>query len=150
MKSPVPIDALPGAEVCFPEPKRSIHLSRVREPSVRLSMSTKPVPPAAVPPRVTGKIIDTVAKISVDATRPLPLVCALYAVENSEGMWLCAYYGANRSVFDYLPQKDREIDEATLGITFLHKRFIPKDQYQPVHWEQFKKEQFMTYGAHGG
>jgi hypothetical protein len=113
-------------------------------------MSTKPVLPAALPQRVTGKIIDTVAKISVDATRPLPLACVLYAVENSEGVWLCAYYGANRSVFDYLPQKDREIDEATLGIAFLHKRFIPKDQYQPAQWEEFKKEQFMAYGAHGG
>ena len=113
-------------------------------------MVSTPASPTAAAPRVAGKIIDTVVKVSVDATRPLPLVCALYAVENSEGVWLAAYYGANRSVFDYLPQKDREIDEATLGIAFLHKRFIPKDKYQPAQWEEFKKEQFMTYGAHGG
>jgi hypothetical protein len=104
--------------------------------------------PTATAPRVAGKIIDTVVKVSVDATRPLPLVCALYAVENSEGVWLCAYYGANRSVFDYLPQKDAVVDEAQLGIAFLHKVFIPKDQYQPALWEQFKKERFMVYGAH--
>jgi hypothetical protein len=101
----------------------------------------------AAAPRVTGKIIDTVVKVSVDATRPLPLACALYAVENSEGVWLCAYYGANRSVFDYLPQKDAEVDEAQLGIAFLHKVFIPKDQYQPADWEKFKKERFMVYGS---
>ncbi len=35
-----------------------------------------------------------------------------------------------------------------LGIAFLHKVFIPKDQYQPALWEQFKKERFMVYGAH--
>jgi hypothetical protein len=103
--------------------------------------------PAAAAPRVAGKIIDTVVKVSVDATRPLPLVCALYAVENSAGVWLCAYYGANRSVFDYLPQKDAEVDEAKLGIAFLHKVFIPQDQYQPADWEKFKKERFMAYGA---
>jgi hypothetical protein len=97
--------------------------------------------------RVNGKIIDMVAKVSVDATRPLPLVCALYAVENSEGVWLCAYYGANRSVFDYLPQKGAEIDEAKLGIAFLHKVFIPRDQYQSADWEKFKKERFMVYGV---
>lgn len=112
-------------------------------------MATTPASPTAAAPRVTGKIIDMVTKVSVDATRPLPLVCALYAVENSQGVWLCAYYGANRSVFDYLPQKDAEIDEPQLGIAFLHKVFIPKDQYQPARWEQFKKEQFMAYGAHG-
>jgi len=112
-------------------------------------MATTPTPSTATPPHVTGKVIDTIMKVSVDATRPLPLVCALYAVENSEGLWLCAYYGANRSVFDFLPQKDAEIDEATLGIGFRHKRFIPKDQYQPAQWEEFKKEQFMVYGGHG-
>ena len=111
-------------------------------------MASTPASPTAAAPRVAGKIIDTVVKVSVDATRPLPLACALYAVENSEGVWLCAYYGANRSVFDYLPQKDAEIDEAKLGIAFLHKVFIPKDQYQPAQWEQFKKERFMAYGAH--
>jgi hypothetical protein len=111
-------------------------------------MASTPASTAATAPRVAGKIIESVVKVTVDATRPLPLVCALYAVENSEGVWLCAYYGANRSVFDYLPQKDAEVDEAQIGITFLHKIFIPKDQYQPAQWEQFKKERFMAYGAH--
>ena len=111
-------------------------------------MASTSASPTAAAPRVAGKIIDMLAKVSVDATRPLPMVCALYAVENSEGVWLCAYYGANRSVFDYLPQKEAEIDEAKLGIAFLHKVFIPKDQYQPAQWEQFKKERFMAYGAH--
>jgi hypothetical protein len=111
-------------------------------------MASTPATPTAAAPRVAGKIIDSVVKVSVDATRPLPMACALYAVENAEGMWLCAYYGANRSVFDYLPQKDAEIEETRLGITFLHKVFIPKDQYQPAQWEQFKKERFMAYGAH--
>ncbi len=111
-------------------------------------MSSPTATPAAAAPRVAGKIIDTVVKVSVDATRPLPLVCALYAVENPEGVWLCAYYGANKSVFDFLPQKDAEVDEAQLGIAFLHKEFIPKDQYQPAAWEEFKKERFMAYGAH--
>jgi hypothetical protein len=112
-------------------------------------MASTPASPAAAAARAVGKIIDSVVKVSVDATRPLPMVCALYAVENSEGVWLCAYYGANRSVFDYLPQKDAEVDEAHLGIAFLHKTFIPKDQYQPAQWEQYKKERFMAYGAHG-
>ena len=108
------------------------------------SVSANPV----VAPRVFGKIIDAVTKVSVDATRPLPLACALYAIENPEGVWLCAYYGSNRSVFDYLPQKGADIDESSLGIAFLHKVFIPKDQYQPAQWEQYKKERFMVYGAH--
>jgi hypothetical protein len=111
-------------------------------------MATTPASPTAVAQNVAGKIIDTQVKVSVDATRPLPLACALYAVENSEGVWLCAYYGANRSVFDYLPQKDANIDEAQLGIAFLYKVFIPKDQYQPALWEKFKKERFMVYGTH--
>ena len=110
-------------------------------------MVSTPAFPTAAASRLAGKIIDTVVRVSVDATRPLPLVCALYAVENSQGVWLCAYYGANRSVFDFLPQKDAEVDEAQLGIAFLHKIFIPKDQYQPAAWETFKKERFMVYGT---
>lgn len=117
--------------------------------SVRSMMASTPASSIAAAPRVFGKIIDSVVKVSVDATRPLPMACALYAVENAEGVWMCAYYGANRSVFDYLPQKDAEIDEAKLGIAFLHKEFIPKDQYLPARWEQFKKERFMAYGGHG-
>lgn len=111
-------------------------------------MASTSISPTAAAPRVIGKIIDTVVKVSVDATRPLPLACALYAVENSAGVWLCAYYGANRSVFDYLPQNGAEVDEAQLGIAFMHKVFIPKGQYQPSRWDEFKKERFMAYGAH--
>jgi hypothetical protein len=98
---------------------------------------------------VAGKIIETQIKVSVDATRPLPLACALYAVESSEGVWLCAYYGANRSVFDFLPQKGADIDESKLGIAFRTKRFIPKGEYRIEQWEEFKKENFMAYGGHG-
>lgn len=112
-------------------------------------MASAPASPTTAPQHVAGKIIDAVVKTSVDATRPLPLACALYAVENAEGVWLCAYYGSNRSVFDYLPQKGAEIDETKLGIAFLHKVFVPKDQYEPADWERFKKERFMVYGAHG-
>jgi hypothetical protein len=112
-------------------------------------MATTPASATAAAPRVTGKVIDTIMKVSVDATRPLPLVCALYAVESTHGVWLCAYYGANRSVFDFLPQKDAEIDETKLGIAFRHKLFIPKEQYEPARWEEFKKAQFMVYGGHG-
>ena len=112
-------------------------------------MATTPASPAVTTPTlVSGKIFDMVSKISVDATRPLPLACALYAVENSQGVWLCAYYGANRGVFDYLPQTGANIDESHLGIAFRYKRFIPKGEYQPAQWEEFKKEQFMVYGAH--
>ncbi len=110
-------------------------------------MSTPSTAASSNTARVVGKIIEAETKVSVDATRPLPLACALYAVENPDGVWLCAYYGANRSVFDFLPVKGQEIDEATLGIPFLHKVFIPKEQYQPVDWESFKKKHFMVYGA---
>ena len=89
-------------------------------------MALTPASPAAAASRVAGKIIDTVVKVSVDATRPLPLVCALYAVENSEGVWLCAYYGANRSVFDYLPQKGMDIDEAQTGHRFSSQGLHPQ------------------------
>ena len=43
-------------------------------------MSSTPASPIAAAPRVP-LIIDTVIKVSVDATRPLPMACALYAVE---------------------------------------------------------------------
>ena len=98
---------------------------------------------------IKGTIIEAEVKVSVDAARPLPLVCALYAVETIDGVWLCAYYGANRSVFDFLPPKSAEVDEAKLGISFRTKQFVPKDQYQPARWEDFKKEKFMAYGGHG-
>jgi cobalamin-dependent methionine synthase I len=98
---------------------------------------------------VGGRIIEAQVKVSVDAARPLPLVCALYAVESSEGVWLCAYYGANRSVFDFLPQKGADIEEKKLGIAFRSKRFVLKDQYRPELWEEFKRDSFMAYGGHG-
>jgi hypothetical protein len=98
---------------------------------------------------VSGRIIEAQVKVSVDAARPLPLVCALYAVESAQGVWLCAYYGANRSVFDFLPQKGADVEETKLGIAFRTKRFIPKDQYRTELWEEFKKENFMAYGGHG-
>jgi hypothetical protein len=112
-------------------------------------MTTTPAVSSSAPQLVGGRIIEAQVKVSVDATRPLPLVCALYAVEASEGVWLCAYYGANRSVFDFLPQKGAEVEERKLGIAFRTKRFIPKDQYRPEQWEEFKKENFMAYGGHG-
>ncbi len=95
-----------------------------------------------------GKIIEAEVKVSVDAARPLPLACALYAIEAAEGVWLCAFYGANRSVFDCLPQKGAEIDEAKLGIAFHTKKLIPRDQFQAGVWDDFKKAYFMAYGGH--
>jgi cobalamin-dependent methionine synthase I len=112
-------------------------------------MTTTPARACTAPQFVGGRIIEAHVKVSVDATRPLPLVCALYAVESSDGVWLCAYYGANRSVFDFLPQKGADVEERKLGIAFRTKRFIPKNQYQPEQWEEFKKDNFMAYGGHG-
>jgi len=112
-------------------------------------MTTTPAVSSGASQVVEGRIIEAQVKVSVDATRPLPLVCALYAVESSEGVWLCAYYGANRSVFDFLPQKGADIEEKKLGIAFRSKRFIPKDQYRPGLWEEFKRDNFMAYGGHG-
>ncbi len=109
--------------------------------------TTTPSPSPAQTSR--GKIIDAVVKVSVDATRPLPLACALYQIEGAEGFWLCAYYGANRSVFDYLPQKGAEVDESRLGIAFQKREFVPRDQFQPAKWEEFKHTQFMSFGGHG-
>jgi hypothetical protein len=98
---------------------------------------------------IRGTIIEAEVKSSVDATRPLPLVCALYAIEAPEGVWLCAYYGMNRSNFDFLPQKGDLIDEAKQGFAFHVKELVPKDLYQPARWEEFKKKRMMTYGGHG-
>jgi hypothetical protein len=112
-------------------------------------MGTSCISSPTLPQLVRGKIIEAEVKVSVDAARPLPLVCALYAVETAEGVWLCAYYGANRSVFDYLPQKGAEVDETNLGIAFRAKRFLPKGRYEPAQWEEFKKARFMAYGGHG-
>lgn len=99
---------------------------------------------------VRGKVIEAEVKISVDPGMPLPLACGLYAIESADGVWLCAYYGANRSVFDYLPQKGMEVDESKLGIAFRSKRFISKDQYQPALWDEFKKSRLMAYDTRAG
>ncbi len=112
-------------------------------------MTTAPTVSPNAPQFVRGRIIEAQVKVSVDAARPLPLVCALYAVESAEGVWLCAYYGANRSVFDFLPQKGADVEETKLGIAFRTKQFITKDQYRPEQWEEFKTEKFMPYGGHG-
>lgn len=104
--------------------------------------------PAAAPP-IRGQIIEAEVKATVDATRPLPLACGLYAIETPEGVWLCAYYGMNRSVFEYLPQKDAVVDESKLGIVFHVKEFVPKGQFQHAAWEAFKKARMLAYGGHG-
>ena len=97
---------------------------------------------------VRGKIVEAEIKISVDPGHPLPLACALYAVDSGDGVWLCAYYGTNRSVFDFLPQKDAEFDESASGISFQVRQHITRDQYQPAAWEDFKKSRLMTYEEH--
>jgi hypothetical protein len=109
--------------------------------------ASRPVPVGPQP--IHGQIIEAEAKSSVDATRPLPLVCSLYAIEAPGGIWLCAYYGVNRSLFDYLPQKGMIVDESTLGIVFHVKEFIAKDKYQPAVWEEFRKKRMMAYSGHG-
>ena len=114
----------------------------------RITATTTKTPMADTQP-LRGKIIEAEIKSTVDASRPLPLVCGLYAIETAEGVCLCAYYGMNRSVFDYLPQQGTVVDETKLGIVFRVKEFIPKDQYQPAVWEEFKKTRMMAYGGHG-
>jgi hypothetical protein len=98
---------------------------------------------------IRGRIIESEVKVSAGPGEPLPLACALYAIEAQEGVWLCAYYGANRSVFDYLPQKNAMVDEGTLGIAFHSKELVPKGQFKPEIWEEFKKRRFMSYGVSG-
>ena len=112
-------------------------------------MATGSVSSPGVARSIRGRIIEAEVKTSVDPARPLPLVCALYAIETAEGVWLCAYYGANRSIFEFLPQKGGEVDETNLGIAFWLKRFLPKGEYAPARWEEFKKAQLMAYGGHG-
>ena len=97
---------------------------------------------------ISGKIIEAEINVSVDPANPLPLACALYAIEVPAGVWLCAYYGANRSNFDYLPQKGADVDETTLGIAFHAREFVPKDEYQPARWEQFRQSRLMKFGSH--
>ncbi|HLY61151.1 MAG TPA: hypothetical protein VKV95_10415 [Terriglobia bacterium] len=106
-------------------------------------MSPSPTTTPAAITNIRGKIVEAEVKPSVDPARPLPLVCGLYCIETSEGFWLCAYYGMNRSVFDFLPQKGAEIEEMKLGITFKVREFISKEQFTPAVWEEFKKTRFM-------
>jgi hypothetical protein len=101
--------------------------------------------PATQP--IRGKIIEAEIKVSVSPAFPLPLASGLYAIDAGDGVWLCAYYGSNRSVFDYLPQKGADFDERTAGITFHSKELVPKDRYQPALWEDFKKSRLMTFKA---
>ena len=97
---------------------------------------------------IRGKIVEAEIKISADPANPLPLACALYAIETPAGVWLCAYYGANRSNFDYLPQKGADVDEKTLGIVFHTREFVAKGAYQPARWEQFRQSHLMSFSAH--
>lgn len=113
-------------------------------------MSSSPPTHSAFADPIRGRIIEAEVKVSVDPTEPLPLACALYAIDTQEGIWLCAYYGANRSVFDYLPQKDATVDEGKLGIAFHAKELVSKDHFKPEVWEEFKKRRFMSYGGPGG
>ena len=103
------------------------------------------IPHATQP--IRGTIIEAEIKQVVDPTRALPLAMALYAIETSEGVWLCSYYGANRSNFDYLPQKGAVVDESKLGIAFHSKEFFPKEHYQSEVWAEFKKARIS--GGHG-
>ena len=108
-------------------------------------MATTPTPS---PISICGKITEAEIKISADPANPLPLACALYAIEIPAGVWLCAYYGANRSNFDYLPQKGADVDEKTLGIAFSTREFVPKEEYQPARWEQFRQSHLMSFSSH--
>lgn len=104
--------------------------------------------PAGTPP-IRGEIVEAEIKSTVDATRPLPLVCGLYAIETPAGVWLCGYYGTNRSIFDFLPQKGALVDESRLGIVFQVKEFVTQGQFRPARWEEFKKARLMAYAGHG-
>jgi hypothetical protein len=106
-------------------------------------------PDTGATPAIRGTIIEAEVKPSVDATRPLPLVCGLYAIDARDGVWLCAYYGMNRSNFEFLPQKGAVVDESRLGFVFHVKEFVAKEQFQPARWEEFRKQRMMTYGGHG-
>jgi len=113
-----------------------------------MTTTTTGAPEAGSTAAIRGKIIEAEVKVSVDATKPLPLACALYAIESADGIWLCGYYGANRSVFDNLPQKGAEVDETRLGIAFHIRRLVPREEYQSASWEEFKKANLLTYGGH--
>lgn len=110
------------------------------------SQMITPSTPTSLEP-IRGTITEAEVKVSVDPARPLPLACALYAIESAEGVWLCAYYGSNRSNFDFLPQKGAEVDETRLGIVFHAKQFVPKEQYNAGLWEEFRKTHLKVYGG---
>jgi hypothetical protein len=118
--------------------------------AIRMMMSSTPTAPSAFAEPIRGRVIEAEVKISADPTEPLPLACALYAIEDQQGVWLCAYYGANRSVFDCLPQKDAVVDEGKLGIAFYSREFVSKEHFKPEVWQEFKKRRFMSYGGPGG
>ena len=84
---------------------------------------------------IRGKIMEAEVKVSVSPAFPLPLASGLYAIDDGQGIWLCAY----------LPRKGADFDERSAGITFHTRDFIPQDQYQPALWEEFKKSRLMTF-----
>src|SRR6516165_11722294 len=102
-------------------------------------MASTPTTTLVTARSISGTIIEAEIKQVVDPTRPLPLATAVYAIEAEDGFWLCSYYGSNRSNFDYLPQKGAVVDESKLGMTFHSKEFVPRDQYQPARWGDFKR-----------
>lgn len=112
-----------------------------------MATTSTPLPAGTQP--ICGEIIEAEIKSTVDATRPLPLVCGLYAIETPAGVWLCGYYGTNRSIFDFLPQKGALVDESRLGIVFQVKEFVTQSQFRPARWEEFKKARLMAYAGHG-
>jgi hypothetical protein len=112
-------------------------------------MASTPTTTLSTARGISGTIIEAEIKQVVDPTRPLPLVTAVYAIETEDGFWLCSYYGSNRSNFDYLPQKGAVVDESKLGIIFHSREFVPKDQYQPARWENFKRLHIpVGHGVH--
>ena len=114
------------------------------------SLATKPAgPPPAGQPAIRGRVLEAEIKVVVDPTRALPLASAAYAVETPEGVWLCAYYGSNRSVFDYLPQKGAEIDETTMGIAFHSRRLLGSGEFTPEVWQKFKVQITAPAGHKG-
>ena len=112
-------------------------------------MASTPTTTLVTARSISGTIVEAEIKQVVDPTRPLPLVTAVYAIEAEDGFWLCSYYGSNRSNFDYLPQKGAVVDESKLGMIFHSKEFVPRDQYQPARWDNFKRLHIPAgHGAH--
>ena len=113
-------------------------------------MSSTPPTQSAFAEPIQGRIIEAEIKITANPTEPLPLACALYAIETPQGIWLCTYYGANRGVFDYLPQKGAVVDEANLGIAFHSKERVSKEEFKIEVWEDFKRRRLMSLDGVGG